>query len=104
MATWTAATRVSAFGDRDVVGVECNGRRLAIYRLNGEYFATSDVCPHARGALSEGCVVEHFIECPVHYALFDIRTGAADGPVTAKSVRTYATRVDGDEILVDLDA
>jgi apoptosis-inducing factor 3 len=48
--------------------------------------------------------VEHYIECPVHYALFDIRTGAADGAVPSRDVRTYATRVDGDEILVDLDS
>jgi nitrite reductase/ring-hydroxylating ferredoxin subunit len=101
---WTAATRVSAFGDRAVVGVECGGQRVAVYRLNGEYFATSDVCPHAGGALSSGCVVEHYIECPVHYALFDIRTGAADAAVPSRDVRTYATRVEGDEILVDLDS
>jgi nitrite reductase/ring-hydroxylating ferredoxin subunit len=101
---WTAATRVSAFGDRAVVGVDCAGHRVAVYRLHGEYFATSDTCPHAGAALSSGCVVEHYIECPVHYALFDIRTGAADGAVTARSVRTYATRLEGDEILVDLDS
>ena len=101
---WTAATQVSAFGERNVIGTVCGGHRVAVYRLNGEYFATSDICPHAGAALSSGCVVEHYIECPVHYALFDIRTGAADGAVTARSVRTYPTRVDGDEILVDLDA
>ena len=102
--SWTAATRVSAFGDRAMVGTVCDGHRVAVYRLNGEYFATSDVCPHAGAALSEGCVVEHYVECPVHYALFDIRTGAADGAVTARSVKTYPTRVEGDEILVDLEA
>jgi nitrite reductase/ring-hydroxylating ferredoxin subunit len=101
---WTAATRVSAFGDRHVVATECHGHRVAVYRLQDEYFATSDVCPHAGAALSSGCVVERYIECPVHYALFDIRTGAADGAVTARHVRTYATRVEGDEILVDLDS
>ena len=101
---WTPATRVSAFGDRHVVAAECDGHRVAVYRLQDEYFATSDICPHAGAALSSGCVVDRYIECPVHYALFDIRTGAADGAVTARNVRTYATRVVGDEILVDLDA
>lgn len=101
---WTAATQVSAFGERRVIGTVCDGHRVAVYRLDGEYFATSDICPHAGAALSSGCVVEHYVECPVHYALFDIRTGAADGAVTARNVRTYPTRVDGDEILVDLDA
>jgi nitrite reductase/ring-hydroxylating ferredoxin subunit len=100
---WTFAATIAAVTTTDVVGVECRGRRLAIYRLKDEYFATSDACPHQGGALSAGCVVEDYIECPVHYALFDIRTGAADGAVTTASVRTYPTRVENDEIHVDLD-
>jgi nitrite reductase/ring-hydroxylating ferredoxin subunit len=101
---WTPAARRSAFDASPVIGAVCDGHRVAVYRLDGEYFATSDICPHAGGALSSGCVVDRFIECPVHYALFDIRTGAPDGAVTARHVKTYHTRVVGDEILVDLDA
>jgi len=47
-------------------------------------------------------VVESFVECPYHFALFDIRTGAPDGGVTTRSVRTFATRVEHDDIYVDL--
>ncbi|HUU35037.1 MAG TPA: Rieske 2Fe-2S domain-containing protein [Vicinamibacterales bacterium] len=101
---WTFAARTATLVEGAVIGVECRGRRLAVYRLKDEYFATADACPHQGGALSAGCVVEGFIECPVHYALFDIRTGAADGAVTAKSVTTYPTRVENEEIHVDLDA
>lgn len=101
---WTCAAPTTAVAEGTVVGVECQGRRLALYRLQADYFATSDVCPHQGAALSAGCVVEGYIECPVHHALFDIRTGAADGAVTARGVRTYPTRVEHDEIHVDLDA
>lgn len=101
---WTFAATRAAFGDRDVIGVVCGGRRVALYRLQGEYFATSDVCPHQGAALSEGCVVEGFIECPLHFALFDIRSGAADGGVTTTGVRTFATKVEGDGIHIEIDA
>lgn len=101
---WTFAAPLSQLAGRDVLGVVCEGRRLALYRLGDDYFATTDTCPHAGAAVSEGCVVEGFIECPLHYALFDIRTGAADGGVTTKTLKTFATRVVGDEIHVDLDA
>ena len=100
---WTYAAKCSELGDRDVIGVECDGRRLALYKLEEGYFATSDVCPHQGAALSQGCVVEGYIECPLHFALFDIRTGASDGGVTTRSVKTFPAKVENDEIYVDLD-
>ena len=101
---WTFAAAVEAFGDRDVIGVICEGRRLAVYRLGGAYFATSDACPHQGASLSEGCVVEHYIECPAHFALFNIRTGESCGGPTEQGVKTYATRVEGGEVHVDIHA
>ena len=100
---WTYAAKCAELGDREVIGVECGGHRLALYRLEDGYFATSDVCPHQGASLSQGCVVEGYVECPLHFALFDIRTGAADGGVTTRSVRTYPTKIENDEIHVDLD-
>lgn len=100
---WTFAAPAASLTDGGVLGVDCLGRRLALYRLGGEYFATSDLCPHQGAVLSSGCVVQGYIECPVHHALFDIRSGAADGAVTTRALRTFPTRVEHDEIHVDLD-
>ena len=100
--TWIFAVNCSAFGNSDLVGVVCGETPVALYRMEDGYFATSDRCPHQGAALSQGCVVKNYIECPLHFALFDIRTGQADGGVTTKAVRAFATRVEGDEIYVDL--
>lgn len=99
---WTFATTLAELGDRDVMGVECGGRRVAIYRLRDGLYATSDTCPHAGASLSQGCVVEDYIECPLHFALFDIRTGAADGGMTTSSVRTVPVKVTEEGVYVDL--
>jgi nitrite reductase/ring-hydroxylating ferredoxin subunit len=99
---WTAAATSAAFAGRDVIAVECRGRRLALYRVHDQIFATNDACPHQGASLSAGCVVGGYIECPLHYALFDVRTGEADGSVTTTPVRTFATKVEGDVIYVDL--
>ncbi len=96
------AAKCAELADRDIIGVECGGRRLALYKLEDGYFATSDTCPHQGASLSQGCVVEGHVECPLHFALFDIRTGAADGGVTTRSVKTFPTKVANDEIYVDL--
>lgn len=100
---WRLAANRSAFGERDAIGVLCEGMQIALYRLEGEYYATSDVCPHQGALLSEGCVVEGFVECPLHFALFDIRTGAADGGVTTMPVKIFATRLEGEDIYVSLE-
>jgi naphthalene 1,2-dioxygenase system ferredoxin subunit len=99
---WTVVAPRNVLDGRDVVGVDCGGRRLALYALGDEVCATADACPHLGGALSEGCLIDGYIECPQHYALFDVRTGASDGAVTAQSVRTFAVKLADDGIYVDL--
>ena len=64
--------------------------------------ASCAACPHLGGSLVAGTVVNGYIECPVHYALFDIRTGDADGAITSQPLRTFPTRVEDDVIYVDL--
>jgi nitrite reductase/ring-hydroxylating ferredoxin subunit len=99
---WVLAAPRSALEGRDLVGLDVHGRRVAVYRLGDALFATSDTCPHAGGSLSEGCVVEGYIECPVHHALFDIRTGASDGSVTPRHLATFPVKVEEGAIYVDL--
>jgi nitrite reductase/ring-hydroxylating ferredoxin subunit len=102
--SWTYAAKRSELAGRDCIGVECGGQRLALYRLGDGIYATSDICPHQGAPLSQGCVVDGYVECPLHFALFDIRTGAADGGVTTRSVRTLPTRLDEHDIYVDISA
>jgi nitrite reductase/ring-hydroxylating ferredoxin subunit len=78
------------------------GTRVALYRLDDGIFATSDTCPHAGTALSSGCVVEGYIECPLHHALFDIRSGASDGSITPRSLTIFPVKVEGEIIYVGL--
>ncbi len=99
---WAWAAPQSVLEGRDLAGIEVGGRRLAVYRLAGDLFATSDTCPHAGAPLSSGCVVEGYIECPVHYALFDIRTGQSDGSVTARRLATFPVKLEGGGIYIDL--
>lgn len=58
-----------------VIGVEVEGKRLALINLNGEIYAIDDDCPHEGGPLSEGQIVGEEIECPWHTSHFNIKTG-----------------------------
>ena len=51
------------------------GRELALYHVNGEYYATENFCPHKGVPLAEGTLCDHVIECDWHGWQFDVRTG-----------------------------
>lgn len=102
-AAWTRAASVAEVEASDgLLGVSLFGQRIALYGVDGEYFATSDICTHGNAALSQGYLDGFLIECPLHQGLFDIRTGAVKGPPCSKPIASYPVRREGDDLLVDL--
>jgi nitrite reductase/ring-hydroxylating ferredoxin subunit len=102
MTTWHKAAETSALAEREVIGVEVEGIEIAIFRLEDGYFATSNICTHQFAFLSEGYVDKGCVECPLHQAFFDIRTGAVvDGP-PEEPLKTFPVRIEGSDILVAL--
>jgi nitrite reductase/ring-hydroxylating ferredoxin subunit len=87
----------------EVIGVEVGGRSIAIYDCAGDLFATDNVCTHAYACLSDGWLDGDTIECPLHAARFDIRTGKVLDPPATADLKTYPIRVSADEIEVNLD-
>ena len=95
---WQPVADLADFGDRDVIGREVGGIAVAIYRLEGGVYATADHCTHGSARLSAGEVVEGYIECPLHFGLFEIRTGKAAGAPVSRDLRTFPVRLDGSRI------
>jgi len=79
------------------------GRRLALCRVDGQFFAIDDTCTHDGGDLGEGELDGYVIECPRHGARFDVRTGKVLALPAVRPVATYAVKVEGEDILVALD-
>ena len=63
--------------DDEVIPVAAGEKQLALYRIEGEFHASDNVCTHAYALLSDGYLEDGCIECPLHQAKFDIRTGQA---------------------------
>jgi nitrite reductase/ring-hydroxylating ferredoxin subunit len=100
--TWRIAAKESELRDNGVIGVIVEGQHVALYRVEGEVFATSDVCTHQFSLLSNGFVEGGCIECPLHAAQFDIKTGnVVSGPATT-SIATYPVKRENGQVLVDL--
>lgn len=81
---------------------EHDGRRVAVYNVGGQWYATDDICSHEYAHLSEGWLDpdDCTVECPLHGSRFDIRTGQALSLPAFTPVTVYEVRVDGDDLLV----
>jgi anthranilate 1,2-dioxygenase large subunit len=90
--------------DRDgVLGLDVDGSPVALYRLGNEVFATAGICTHALAILSDGFVEDGKIECPLHQGQFDIRSGKALCAPVTEDLRTYAVKLEGDDVFIDME-
>jgi apoptosis-inducing factor 3 len=103
-AGWQRAASLSDLADGGVVGVHVGATPVALYKLDGEVFATHGICTHAMAILADGFVEDGKIECPLHQGLFDIKSGKALTAPLTEDLRTYPVKIEGNDVLVDLDA
>jgi len=86
----------------DVVAVRAGDRELAIYGVDGEVFATDNICTHGHARLCDGFVEGHEIECPLHQGRFDIRSGKAMCEPLTADIRTYPVKIENGSVYVDI--
>ncbi|GAB3455892.1 bifunctional 3-phenylpropionate/cinnamic acid dioxygenase ferredoxin subunit [Streptomonospora sediminis] len=67
---------------------------IAVFNADGEIYAVDDTCTHQNASLSDGYLEGCFIECPLHEAAFDLRTGAPTCLPAKRPVRTYPVSVE----------
>jgi naphthalene 1,2-dioxygenase ferredoxin component len=102
-AGWVRAAARSDLAEGEVIGVEVAGNSIALYETDGQLFATDNICTHAYACLSDGWLDGEVIECPLHAARFDIRSGKVLDPPATEDLKTYPVRVVDDEIQIRLD-
>ena len=78
------------------------GKRIALFNIDGNYYAIDDTCTHKGGPLSEGQVAGTTVTCPWHHSSFDLRTGDAMTPPAEVGVSTYNVRVVDDDIEIEI--
>jgi naphthalene 1,2-dioxygenase system ferredoxin subunit len=100
---WTDAAAASDVPDGDVVGVLVAGREIALYGIDGDVYATDNMCTHGQARLCEGFLEGHEIECPLHQGKFDVRSGKPTCAPVTDDIRTYPVRIEGGRVLLSLD-
>ena len=102
--TWIPAIPPSDLEQYGVALAVVNGTKVALYQVDGEYFATADLCTHGQASLSDGFLDGELIECPLHQGTFNVKTGAAVGAPCAVAVRTYPVKLQDGVLHVGVEA
>ena len=99
---WHTAACAQRLREGEVLGITVAQQPVALYRIDGEVYASHNICTHAHACLSDGYLEDAVIECPLHQAQFDVRTGKVLSGPTRVALQVYPVRLDGEDILVDL--
>ncbi|WP_171060637.1 non-heme iron oxygenase ferredoxin subunit [Poseidonocella sp. HB161398] len=81
----------AALEEGGMTSVNVGEEEVALYRVEGVVYATSNICSHAYAIMTEGYLDGDCIECPLHQALFSIKTGEPVDAPTDKPLPVFAT-------------
>ena len=90
---WVDVAAVGEIEEGGVCLVDVEDTEVAVFNINGRFYAVEDVCTHDGGTLADGDVEGHEIECPRHGARFDLRTGEVTAPPAYEDITTFPVRI-----------
>ncbi len=81
--------------------VKANGREIALFKVQGQFYAIDNTCKHQGGPLGEGWLEDSIVNCPWHGWRYDIKTGQNQMFPNVK-VDTFPVKVEGSDVLIDV--
>lgn len=99
---WHEVAGTAEIPEGQCKAVILDDRMLAIINLDGDFYAIDNICTHDHVELCGGMILGDRIQCPLHGAQFNIRTGAVEAPPAYEPLATYPVRVEGDVVLVKM--
>jgi naphthalene 1,2-dioxygenase ferredoxin component len=100
---WMDAAALDDVPEGDVVGVIVQGKQIALYEVEGQIYATDNLCTHGAARMSDGFLEGREIECPLHQGRFDVCTGKAMCSPLTEDIRTYPVRIENSRVWLKLE-
>jgi 3-phenylpropionate/trans-cinnamate dioxygenase ferredoxin subunit len=94
MADWVDVAAENELGPGQVRVVDVDGTMIAVFNIEGGFYAIEDVCTHDGGELASGTLEGDQIECPRHGARFCVRTGEALTAPAYEPTAVFPVRVE----------
>ncbi|RMD96025.1 MAG: non-heme iron oxygenase ferredoxin subunit [Calditrichaeota bacterium] len=102
MGEWVAVAKTSDILPGSAKVVEVANHRIAIFNVNGAFYAIDDTCSHEEASLAEGEVEDTVVECPRHGAKFDLKTGKNLSLPAVFPVASYKIKIDGETLYLEI--
>lgn len=99
---WINVAAIDELEEDDVIQVDAEGKKIAVFLVDDTYYAIDDECTHETATLSEGYLEDTVIECPLHQGAFCIKTGKALHAPAEDPVNTYPVEVKESRIYVQI--
>lgn len=99
---WINAAARDAVPEGDVIAVKVAGKEIALYEVDGEIYATDNLCTHGAARMSDGFLEGREIECPLHQGRFDVCTGKAMCAPLTDDIKTYPVRIENLRVMLQL--
>ena len=100
--TWHRVASRSNLTPANPLAVEVGDKLIGLYLIDGTVYAVGNLCTHEFAILTEGFVEGDAIECPLHQARFNIRTGEVLSEPADTNLPTYPVKLSGDDIYVGI--
>ena len=81
---------------------EAEGQTIALFNVDGIYYAIENACTHVGGPLGDGALVGDQVTCPLHGAQFNVASGKVLGPPARSDVKSFVVTVEGSDVLIEL--
>lgn len=98
--SWHEVASADDVAPEEPIKVQIGEEEIALYNVDGDIFATGNICTHAFASLCDGYQEGAEIECPLHEGRFNIKTGEALCPPVIEPLRTFEVKVEGGKVLV----
>lgn len=95
--------KTTDFQPGDATSVVVGNKAIALYCVDGRFFASDDSCPHAGAPLSSGFVEDGIVTCPMHHWQFRLSDGVLIGN-PKKRIACYPVHIDGEIISIEVPA
>jgi len=99
MSDFVSVARVNDIPPGEGRTVQVGGKNIALFNVEGTFYAVDDTCLHRGGPLGEGELTGHLVTCPWHGWKYDVRTGISITNPAAK-VNCYETKVEGEDLSI----
>lgn len=99
---WAEVCETSAMIPGEMKSMEIGGIPITVCVVDGQYYAFSTTCTHENVSLADGYLEGAEVECPLHGARFDVRTGRCLCPPATKDLPTFLTKVENAKLYVHI--